>query len=76
MFKIKRMENASSPQRLHQRLVVKGFKTSDAMYKFLNSQFDNRWQEYDGELKPGKYAFAGGQWHNVKTLDPSILAHI
>jgi len=70
------------------RLVIKGFKTSDAMHKFLNAQPDNTWivnsePDYYGPfnrklaaLKPGKYAYAGGKWHNVKTLDASILAHI
>lgn len=71
-----------------ERLQIKGFKSSQAMHDFLNKQSDNTWQvnsepDYYGAfkpelaaLKPGKYAFAGGQWHNVKSLDPSILAHI
>ena len=70
------------------RLVIKGFESSDAMHKFLNAQSNNDWQvnsepDYYGTfkpelaaLKPGKYAYAGGQWHNVKTLDASMLAHI
>ena len=73
---------------LKERLVIKGFKTSEAMHNFLNKQYDNAWTinsepSYYGAfnetlagLKPGKYAFAGGQWHNVKSLDASILAHI
>ena len=64
-----------------ERLQIKGFKTSDAMHKFLNKQTSNDWQETgDGSLismlKPGTYAYASGRWHNVKTLDPSTLAHI
>ena len=58
------------------RLTVRGFRSSDAMHKFLNSQLDNRWCEYTGDLKPGTYARAGGEWHNVKTLDVSVLAHV
>ena len=71
-----------------ERLQIKGFKSSDLMHKFLNAQCDNSWNvnsepDYYGgfkpglaDLKPGKYAYAGGQWHNVKSLDASILAHI
>ena len=70
------------------RLQIKGFKTSDAMHTFLNKQHDNSWAinsepDYHGgfnselaKLKPGKYAYAGGQYHNVKSLDASVLAHI
>ena len=65
-----------------------GFKTSDAMHNFLNAQSDNTWvvtsePDYYGAfnpdlavLKPGTYAYAGGKWHNVKTLDACMLAHI
>ena len=71
-----------------ERLTIKGFKTSDAMHSFLNAQPNNDWiltsePDYYGAfnpklaaLKPGKYAYAGGEWHNVKSLDASILAHI
>lgn len=63
-----------------ERLIIKGFKYSDDKYKFL-AMADNAlfWKETTNEkagLKPGTYAFAGGKWHNVKTLDASILAHI
>lgn len=64
------------------RLTVKTFKTREAMYEFLNKQCDNRWAIV-GEgsattypTKAGVYAYAGGQWHNVKNLDASVLAHI
>lgn len=60
-----------------ERLKIKAFATSDAMHKFLNTG-DNalRWRESTKGLKPGTYAYAGGTWHNVKTLDAVTLAHI
>jgi hypothetical protein len=60
-----------------ERLVVRGFKHSCDMHAFL-SKGDNarRWRVSDKGLKPGTYAYAGGKWHNVKTLDASALAHI
>ena len=71
-----------------ERLIIKGFKHADDMNKFLSSQSNNEWTinsepEYHGSfkpelaaLKPGTYAFAGGKYYNVKSLDASILAHI
>lgn len=77
MYKVKTLKNLNTPGRLiHQRMIIKGFKTSDLMHKWLNDRCDNLYSVYDGPLKPGTYAFAGGQWHNVKSLDPSVLAHI
>lgn len=61
---------------LKERLHIKSFNTSDAMCRFLGSQYDNTWSESKLGLKAGVYAKAGGQWHNVKNLDPSVLAHI
>lgn len=58
------------------RLHIKTFKESEAMHKFLNKQNNNDWQESDKDLKRGIYAYAGGQYHNIKSLDSSILAHI
>lgn len=60
-----------------ERLTIKGFADSSAMHKFLCTG-DNalRWRESSKDLKAGTYAFAGGRWHNVKTLDASTLAHI
>ena len=60
-----------------ERLHVKSFKDSDKMYGFLNKG-DNSlfWKESEKGLKKGIYAFAGGQWHNIKSLDMSVLAHI
>jgi hypothetical protein len=69
------------------RLVIKAFKSEDLAHEFMNKQYDNTWQpnsfaDYMGyipatkDLKAGTYAFAGGQYHNVKSLDDSVLAHI
>ena len=60
-----------------ERLHVKAFHTSDRMHTFLN-RADNalHWRESSKGLKQGIYAYAGGQWHNVKSLDPYMLAHI
>jgi len=65
-----------SPGISRQRMKIKAFKDSELGYKFLNSQPNNDWGVYEGNLKAGIYAFAGGQWHNVKNLDASVLAHI
>ena len=66
-----------------ERIRVKTFKGSESMNAFLCAQFDNTWRVNTGTLtgsdlphKNGLYAYAGGQWHNTKHLDPSILAHI
>ena len=58
------------------RRVIRSFGTSQAGHEFLNNQPNNDWTEYNGDLKPGTYAFCGGEWHNVKSLDSSVLAHI
>ena len=62
------------------RLTVKTFQTSEAMHAFLNKQYDNKWRIVgEGNAYPSKagvYAYAGGQWHNVRNLDASVLAHI
>lgn len=60
-----------------ERMVIRAFADRDAMHKFLNTG-DNalRWRESTRGLKPGTYAYAGQQWHNVKNLDASVLAHI
>lgn len=60
-----------------ERLKVKAFKTSEAMHKFLNTESNAlHWKQSNKGLSSGLFAFAGGQWHNVKTLDASILNHI
>jgi hypothetical protein len=61
---------------LKSRLHIKRFISKDSMHKFLNKQTDNKWQISKKNLKSGIYAFAGGEWHNVKSLDISTLAHI
>ena len=60
-----------------ERLTIKRFKCQDDMYKFLATG-DNalRWRESKHALPPGTYARAGGRWHNLKSLDISLLAHI
>lgn len=64
------------------RLIVKTFSTDEARHQFLNKQYDNSWRMlpvvFGGLVLPtksGTYARAGGAWHNVKKLDPSVLAH-
>jgi len=60
-----------------ERLVVKSFKTSDAMYKFLGTGSNSMdWKESNKGLKAGTYVFAGGEWRNIKSIDPSALAHM
>ena len=63
-----------------ERMTIRRFTTQDAMHKFLNTGDNaNHWRETMGDetkLSPGKYAYAGGQWHNVRKLDASVLAHI
>lgn len=69
----------SSPSGFKERLTVKAFKTRQAMNEFLNKQTNNNWNECvypQIPTKSGVYVYAGGQYHNVKTLDSSILSHI
>lgn len=83
IYKIMRSGHAN----LTERIIIKGFKHSNDMYKFLNTGRNALdWREtkdrkdLSGQdlstLKPGTYARAGGRLHNVKSLDPSVLAHI
>ena len=61
----------------NKRMQVKEFNTSDTMYTFLNKGSNSlEWKVSNKGLKHGRYAYAGGQWHNVKSLDSSVLAHI
>lgn len=71
------IENNLNFKGFKERLKIKSFNSSDAMHKFLNTG-DNalHWKVSNKGLKAGTYAYAGGQWHNVKNLDASILAHI
>lgn len=60
-----------------ERLHIKSFNSSQAMYTFLNKGSNAcNWSESNRSLARGVYAYAGGAWHNVKTLDASVLAHI
>lgn len=65
-----------------ERLHVKAFKTMNDLGAFLCKQNDNSWKEGGNPSyqvfpqKTGIYAYAGGQWHNVKRLDPSVLVHV
>lgn len=65
-----------------ERLIIKSFKYAEDMYKFLNKQDNNNWAEIKKEYieyypeKSGVYAMVGGQWTNVKKLDPNILVHV
>lgn len=76
MFKTKEMIKTGL---VSSRMKIRSFKTSDAMHDFIAKESNhtiNPPVPYDGPLKTGTYAFAGGNWHNIKTLDPSVLAHI
>jgi len=72
MQKVTRLRRVSGSM-CKDRKIIKSVRDAHA---FLNKQFDNTWSIYDGDLKAGTYAYAGGQWHNVKNLDPSVLAHV
>lgn len=85
MYRIRKYVKVN-PSFCKERLIIKTFKHQDDMHKFLTAG-DNalQWKEVkEGDYcgfniaptKAGTYAFAGGQWHNVKSLDASILAHI
>ena len=56
-----------------QRRTVK--RVNDA-YAFLAKQCDNTWKLHTEGWKPGIYAYVGGNWHNIKNLDSSVLVHI
>tara|TARA_R110000868_G_scaffold371774_1_gene635527 strand:- start:2 stop:226 length:225 start_codon:yes stop_codon:yes gene_type:complete len=66
----------TGPKRLQRRLAIKEFPSSQDAFEFLNKQLHNDWKEYEGELTDGTYAYVGGKWQNVKSLDESILAHV
>ena len=62
-----------------ERMIIRNFKTEDAMHRFLNTGGNAlEWREVrEGEpTKSGTYAYAGQEWHNVKSLDATTLAHI
>lgn len=76
---IRKLRRGTGSFGLGERMIVRNFKTNDAMHKFLNTDDNaNFWQEVrEGEpTKSGTYAYAGQAWHNVKNLDATELAHI
>ena len=75
-YNIERMERV--PRTFKDRLRIKQFKNPVAMYDFLHgiSNDTNEWKLSLRDWKAGLYAYAGGEWHNVKSLDASVLAHI
>lgn len=74
--KVESYKGISSLQR-GERMNVKEFQDRTAMHEFLNKGSNSlSWREHTAGLNSGTYARAGGQWHNVKSLDPSVLAHI
>ena len=71
------METNGRMLRRGNRLVVRKFADSHSAHEFLNKGANGlTWQISNKGLPAGTYAFAGGQWHNVKRLDASVLAHI
>ena len=71
------IESISTVCRRGERMKIKNFKSSETMHGFLNTGSNAlHWRESAQGLKSGTYAYAGGQWHNVKSLDSSLLAHI
>lgn len=58
-----------------QRLTIKAFKSESTYYAALN-EANSPWASYDGPLTPGTYAFVGGEWRNVKKIDPDLLPHV
>lgn len=71
------VENTARTGIFNDRLQVRAFATSDAMHKFLNTADNSlRWRESHRGLKPGVYAWVGGSWRNVRSLDALTLAHV
>ena len=54
--------------------IIRAFRTDEERCAFLGKQ-DNTWAACDLGLPTGRYIYAGGEWHNVKNLDASVLAH-
>lgn len=79
VYKLTRSGHANLKERLH----IKAFKNANDAGAFLCKQTDNTWREVTPEhglhnfpMKTGVYAKAGDAWHNVKSLDACVLAHI
>lgn len=78
-YKTRRM----TPGISRQRMIIKAFNSEMGRQKHIveveadlaanNTLFIN---EYDGDLPPGTYAFVGGKWTDVKTIDKSTLPHV
>jgi len=60
----------------HERLTIRRFANEQAMHKWINARYDNLWRPYTGPLKAGIYAYVGGEWRNVKSIDRCLLAHV
>jgi len=75
MFSIRK--NVKTGNGFKYRVKVRAFKSSDAMHKFLNAQYDNSWRIMAKPVKSGTYIERGieGELINIKTLDPLVLAH-
>ncbi len=55
----------------------KVFKSSEAMYKFLNSQTNNDWSVSNAPVKKsGKYIRMGKEFVNIKSFDRDQLPHM
>ena len=72
-----------------ERIHIKCFTDFQALHACQNRRYDNDWSCLDCDIHPhnappadtlprkaGTYAYAGGRWHNVKSLDSMMLAHI
>jgi hypothetical protein len=78
-YKTRRM----TPGISRQRMIIRRFRTEEGRQRHIremeadlknsNTLFIT---EYDGELPPGTYAFVGGEWRDVKTLDRDIIPHV
>jgi len=75
MFAIRKNVNTTG---FKYRVKVRAFKTSDAMHGFLNKQSNNDWSVMANPVKSGTYVERGIECEllNVKSIDPSALAHM
>jgi hypothetical protein len=63
----------------HERLTVKSFRDCSAMHKFLNAGSNGvTWHEatIGHPTKAGTYAYVGGQWRNIRDIDPLMRNHV
>jgi len=75
MYSIRKNVNTTG---LKYRVKVRAFKYSQDMHEFLNKQHDNAWTVMDKPEKSGTYVERGipSELLNVKSIDPSALAHM